>query len=55
LIKAGEELTLDYADFLDQHAEPFTCRCGSENCRKQIQGSPHNTIDSREKNSRDTM
>jgi len=55
LIKAGEELTLDYADFLDQHAEPFTCRCGSENCRKQIQGSPHNTIDSREKNRRDTM
>ncbi|MFM7710945.1 MAG: SET domain-containing protein-lysine N-methyltransferase [Ferruginibacter sp.] len=50
LINAGEELTLDYADFLDEHAEPFACQCGSTNCRKQIQGSPHNTIDSREKN-----
>lgn len=55
LIKAGEELTLDYADFLDEYAEPFDCQCESENCRKQIQGSPHNSIDFREKNRQETM
>jgi len=54
-IKAGEELTLDYADFLDEHAEPFECQCGHSNCRKHIKGSPNNTIDSREKNRRDRM
>jgi D-alanine-D-alanine ligase len=27
-IKKGEELTLDYASFLDEHMEPFQCQCG---------------------------
>ncbi len=34
-IKAGEELTLDYA-FFDSYFKPFKCDCGSKNCRKMI-------------------
>lgn len=37
-IAPGEELTLDYADFLDEHMEPFECRCGSPVCRGRIEG-----------------
>ncbi len=43
-IQQGEELTLDYATFLDEHMEPFDCSCGSENCRKKIHGIPKNNI-----------
>ncbi len=43
-IKKGEELTLDYATFLDETAEPFTCSCGSPHCRKYITGRPGNAI-----------
>lgn len=32
-IKLGEELTLDYASFLDKEMEPFECKCGSSVCR----------------------
>lgn len=43
-ITEGEELTLDYADFLDTHMEPFTCTCGSPHCRGQITGKPLNSV-----------
>lgn len=39
-IKKGEELTLDYASFLDDTMEPFECHCKSKNCRGLIKGSP---------------
>lgn len=48
-IKAGEELTLDYADLLDDTILPFECSCGSVNCRKIIAGTKGNSITSREK------
>lgn len=38
-IALGEELTLDYAEFLDEHAEPFQCLCGAANCRGKISGN----------------
>lgn len=38
-IPAGEELTLDYATFLDETTEPFVCQCGAENCREYIIGT----------------
>ncbi|MEY4629065.1 MAG: hypothetical protein RLZZ595_1391 [Bacteroidota bacterium] len=37
-IQPGEELTLDYANFLDNEMEPFACRCGAVNCRGIIKG-----------------
>ncbi|HEY5824102.1 MAG TPA: SET domain-containing protein-lysine N-methyltransferase [Cyclobacteriaceae bacterium] len=37
-IHEGEELTLDYAMFLDETMEPFACQCGSENCRQIVFG-----------------
>ena len=49
-IIAGEELTLDYAMFLDENIEPFSCTCGSIDCRKTIKGSKNNSITSREVN-----
>lgn len=48
-IPLHEELTLDYGHFLDEHMEPFTCRCGSPSCRGLITGKPGNTISAREK------
>ena len=47
-IKKGEELTLDYATFLDEHMEPFQCQCGTAKCRGLITGIPGNTITKRE-------
>jgi D-alanine-D-alanine ligase-like ATP-grasp enzyme len=35
-IPEGEELTVDYASFIDDSMEPFACQCGSENCREMI-------------------
>jgi D-alanine-D-alanine ligase len=43
-IKNDEELTLDYAHFLDQTAEPFTCTCNSPKCRGLITGLKGNSI-----------
>lgn len=37
-IQQNEELTLDYAYFLDKTMEPFECNCGAVNCRKTIKG-----------------
>lgn len=49
-ISKGEELTLDYAQFLDENMEPFRCQCGASNCRGEILGIPHNSLTHREVN-----
>lgn len=43
-ISEGEELTLDYALFLDHNIEPFNCQCGSANCRGVVFGKKENSI-----------
>ena len=43
-IHEGEELTLDYALFIDESMEPFNCRCGSENCRQLVFGQKENSV-----------
>jgi len=43
-----EELTLDYATFLDPRMEPFDCKCGSVHCRGTISGPEGNTLTKRE-------
>ena len=43
-IKKGEELTLDYAQFLDHTMEPFECQCGSPKCRGLIKGKAKNSL-----------
>ncbi len=48
-IKKGEELTLNYTDFLDGHMEPFECRCGAANCRGFVSGTPNNSVTERER------
>ena len=48
-IKNGDELTLDYCQFLDDNMEPFQCQCGSQNCRGLIMGVKHNSLTGREK------
>ena len=47
-IKQGEELTLNYASFLDEHMEPFNCRCGAANCCGRVTGITHNSVTERE-------
>jgi len=47
-VRRGEELTLDYADVLDETAAPFACTCGSARCRGMIKGSRDNTVTARE-------
>lgn len=47
-IQKGEELTLDYAMFLDETMEPFTCSCGSANCRGLIKGIKDMSVTKRE-------
>jgi uncharacterized protein len=37
-IKVGEELVFDY-ETADDSLEPFECNCGSQSCRKSIDGS----------------
>ena len=48
-ISTGEELTLDYASFLDENMEPFVCQCGQSNCRGLITGINNNSVTEREK------
>jgi D-alanine-D-alanine ligase len=43
-IRKEDELTLDYATFLDENAEPFDCLCGSSNCRGVIKGVGGNSF-----------
>jgi D-alanine-D-alanine ligase-like ATP-grasp enzyme len=47
-IYAGEELTLDYSQFLDENMEPFECKCGSSECRGMIKGVQGNSVNNRE-------
>jgi D-alanine-D-alanine ligase-like ATP-grasp enzyme len=47
-VKAHEELTLDYANFLDATMEPFVCGCGSSGCRGKVEGTVNNTLTARE-------
>jgi D-alanine-D-alanine ligase len=47
-IQTDEELTLDYADLLDENLQAFECSCGSPNCRKTVSGTKGNSITVRE-------
>lgn len=47
-IQKGDELTLDYALFLDETMEPFNCSCGSPNCRRIITGIKDMSVTKRE-------
>jgi hypothetical protein len=49
-INPGQELTLDYASFLDANMEPFQCQCGAANCRGLVTGKPGNSVTERESN-----
>ncbi len=49
-ISKGQELTLDYADFLDENMEPFQCKCGATSCRGLITGPVGNSLNTREMN-----
>jgi len=48
-INTNEELTLDYADLLDDNIQSFVCTCGHTNCRKIVSGSTNNSVTKREK------
>lgn len=50
-IQVGEELTLDYAAFLDSSSEPFQCSCAAPNCRGQVVGTPDVSVTTRERSS----
>jgi SET domain len=47
-IAAGEELTLDYADLLNEESESFDCQCGTPSCRGLVKGAAGNSITARE-------
>lgn len=53
-IKKNEELTLDYAKFLDENMEPFKCQCGSDKCRGLIMGIKNNSLTDRENSIKET-
>jgi hypothetical protein len=40
-IAAGEQITLDYGTFCNESLEPFTCTCGSAECRGMIRGTDY--------------
>jgi hypothetical protein len=46
-VAEGEELTLDYASFLNEENEPFECACGAPNCRGRVTGTPGNSVSTR--------
>jgi D-alanine-D-alanine ligase-like ATP-grasp enzyme len=48
-IPKDEELTLDYAHFLDENMEPFQCQCGCSSCRGLVMGVKNNSLTGREK------
>lgn len=48
-IRAGEEITLDYATFCNEIMEPFPCHCGANACRKVIKGTDYRSGFVREK------
>lgn len=47
-IAAGDELTLDYAQFVGPDAEPFACRCGGATCRGIVRGTADASVTARE-------
>ncbi len=47
-IAKGEELTLDYATFLNEETESFHCQCSAANCRGLVTGIPNNSVTLRE-------
>lgn len=47
-IKAGEELTFDYA-MAETYDQDFDCGCGSSLCRKKLLGTDHNLPDIRKR------
>ena len=40
-VARGEEITLDYATFYDEHMPDFACVCGAEGCRGTIRGDDY--------------
>ena len=48
-IGTGDEITLDYAQFLDASAEAFECRCGASTCRGRVVGVVGNSVTVRER------
>jgi D-alanine-D-alanine ligase len=48
-VRAGEELTLDYAQFCNQLSAGFDCHCGAANCRGFITGTAGAGVEAREK------
>lgn len=48
-IRAGEEITLDYATFCNEIMEPFSCNCGTNDCRQMIKGTDYRSDFVREK------
>ena len=46
-VAEGEELTLDYAELLDEESEPFECRCGAAECRGLVRGVRGNSVTTR--------
>ncbi len=50
----GQELTMDYAQLLNESAETFECQCGAPNCRKIISGIKGNSVTLREQNFRNS-
>ncbi|RXK62214.1 SET domain-containing protein-lysine N-methyltransferase [Lacibacter luteus] len=47
-ILPGQELTLDYAELLNESAETFDCQCGTPDCRKIISGAKGNSVTQKE-------
>ena len=47
-IVAGEELTLDYAAFMNEQSESFACCCGTAQCRGTVSGTAGNSVTARE-------
>jgi len=45
----GDELTLDYAEFLDETAEGFDCACGATHCRGRVTGTAATSVTARER------
>ena len=48
-ITAGEELTLDYGELLNEEGAAFACRCGAATCRGTVRGSAGNSLTTRER------
>lgn len=48
-IAAGEELTLDYADFCNDAMAAFDCCCGAASCRGRITAAAGNSVTARER------